>query len=167
MINAFKRGLGLIFIKALWFMNECIYERYRKKYRLNPNFRFNGSNILFYGDGSILAGDESYIGEYSTVQAVSGYKVVIGKKCQISHNVRIYTASDIADQDFSSDFRASKNGDVLISDYVWIGANVFINPGIKIGANSIVGANSVLTRDVPSNSIVGGVPAKVIKLKSI
>ena len=61
---------------------------------------------------------------------------------------------------------ASKKGNVIIEDFVWIGANVFINPGVTIGKNSIVGANSVVVRDLPPNGIYGGVPAKLIKLKS-
>lgn len=166
MIKNLKRILGIIFIKIEAIRNSCVYECYKKKYKLNPNFRFNGSNILFYGEGLIEVGDDSYIGEYSTVQAITGSKVVIGKNCQISHNVRMYTSTDIADQDFSKEHRLSKSGDIIISDFVWIGANVFINPGIKIGENSIVGANSVLTKDVSPNSIVGGVPAKLIRFKS-
>ena len=55
---------------------------------------------------------------------------------------------------------------MIIEDYAWIGANVFINPGVVIGKNSIVGANSVITKNVPMNAIFGGVPAKLIRMKS-
>ena len=60
--------------------------------------------------------------------------------------------------------RISKN--IIIGDYVWIGANVFINGGIEVGENSIIGANSVVTHNVSPNSIVGGVPAKLIRKKA-
>lgn len=93
--------------------------------------------------------------------------VIIGKGCSISHNVRIYTQSLDADQDFSKSGLIEKTGDVIVEDYVWIGANVFINPKIKIGKNSVIGANSVVTKDVPPFSIVGGVPAKLIRMKKI
>jgi maltose O-acetyltransferase len=53
----------------------------------------------------------------------------------------------------------------MIGNGVWIGANVFIGPGINIGDNSIIGANSVVVKDVLPNSIVGGVPAKLIRMK--
>lgn len=138
---------------------------FRIKYDIDESFRFNGENILLYGEGSIVCGSNSYIGELSTVQACKGCLVKIGNNCSISHNVRIYTQSKIADQDFSKSSMV-KSGNVIIEDYVWIGANVFINPGISIGKNSVVGANSVITRDVPVNGIVGGVPAKLIKMKS-
>ena len=50
----------------------------------------------------------------------------------------------------------------MIGDDVWIGAGARILPGVTLGIGSIVGANSVVTRDVPALSIVGGVPAAVI-----
>ncbi|MBC7744356.1 MAG: acyltransferase [Flavobacterium sp.] len=145
---------------------SVIYRSYRSKYNISPAFRFNGINIMFYGNGQIDCGPNSYIGDYSTIQAYDNCKVVIGKRSQISHNVRIYTCSDVADQDFSKEERAIKMGDVIIGDYAWIGANVFINPGVIIGENSIVGANSVLTKNVEPWSIVGGVPAKLIRYKT-
>ncbi|MGX7112573.1 sugar O-acetyltransferase [Gemella cuniculi] len=52
---------------------------------------------------------------------------------------------------------------VKIGDDVWIGANVTILPGVKIGNNVIVAAGAVITKNIPDNVIVGGVPAKVIK----
>ena len=51
---------------------------------------------------------------------------------------------------------------VVIGKRVWIGANVTILPGVTIGDNAIVGAGAVVTKDVPANIIVGGVPAKQI-----
>ena len=138
---------------------------FREKYSINDSFRFNGENILFQGDGSIICGRNSYIGELSTVLACDGCKVEIGNNCSISHNVRIYTQSKTADQDFSKSSLINK-ANVIIEDYAWIGANVFINPGVVIGKNSIVGANSVITKNVPMNAIFGGVPAKLIRMKS-
>ena len=52
---------------------------------------------------------------------------------------------------------------VLICDNVWIGARSIILPGVKIGSNSIIGAGSVVTKDVPSNCVYAGNPAKLIK----
>lgn len=54
-------------------------------------------------------------------------------------------------------------GPVIIEDNVWIGENVVILPGVTIGKNSIVGANAVVTKSVPINSVVGGNPARVIR----
>lgn len=54
-------------------------------------------------------------------------------------------------------------GPVIIKSGVWIGEHVAILSGVTIGKNAIIGANSVVTRDVPDNAVVGGNPAKVIK----
>ena len=52
---------------------------------------------------------------------------------------------------------------VYIHDNVWIGSNVTVTPGVVIGENSIVGAGAVVTKNVPANTIVGGVPAQIIR----
>lgn len=118
-----------------------------------------------YGEGAITLGDTSYIGQGSTIQSVRGYRVQIGARCAISHNVHIDTSSNKADQDFSGT-RKQRSGDVIIGDDVWSGVNVLINPGVTIGDNSVVGANSVVTQEVAPWSIVGGVPARLIRMKS-
>lgn len=116
-----------------------------------------------YGDGEIFAGSNSYVGDYSTWQSSKGYKIEIGEGCMISYNVRCFTRTNVADYDFSFRPKPPKMGNVKIGNYVWIGANVFINPGIIIGDNAIKGANSVLTKYVEDFAIVGGVPAKFIR----
>ena len=52
---------------------------------------------------------------------------------------------------------------VVIGDDVWIGANAVILPGVTIGRHCVVAAGAVVTKDVPDNTVVAGVPAKVIK----
>lgn len=139
---------------------------YRKKYQISSTFKFNGKNIKFYGDGEIVCGSNSYIGDYSTIQAARNYKVVIGDNCSISHNVRIYTSSNDSNQNMNNEEPKLKTyGNVTIGNGVWIGANVFINQGIAIGDNVIIGANSVVTQDLVSNGIYGGVPARLIRHK--
>jgi acetyltransferase-like isoleucine patch superfamily enzyme len=54
-------------------------------------------------------------------------------------------------------------GGVRIGDRVWIGSKVSILPGVEIGEGAVIGANSVVSKDVPPFSIVGGVPARVLK----
>lgn len=145
---------------------EYQYDVFRSKYDIDNTFRFNGGDILFYGEGRIICGKNSYMGHLSMIQSYTDCKVYIGEGCSISSNVRIFTQTNISDQDFSNNSRKIKTGDVVIEDFVWIGANVVINPGIKIGRNSIVGANSVVSKDIPANEIHGGVPAKLIRVKS-
>lgn len=159
--------LGNIFDKASNAYWLITYSRYRKVYSIDEKFRFNGKFIQLYGEGNIYAGPESYVGELSTLQAANGYSITIGRACKISHNVRVYTQSAVADFDFSLDDLPQKFGSVKFGDYCWVGANVFVNPGMTIGENSVVGANSVITKDIPPFEIWGGVPAKFIRKKKI
>jgi maltose O-acetyltransferase len=156
---------SLIFFARLYWV--LIYKYFRSKYNIHKSFRFNGNRIHFYGNGKIIIAQNSYVGENTNIQSDNNCIVKIGKECMISHNVRIYSSSAVADQDFSINSVEIKYGNVLIGDYVWIGANVFIGPGVKIGNNSVIGANSVVTKDVAEFSIVGGVPAKLIRYKSL
>ena len=157
-------------IKSIFdFYQQYQYQGFRNRYNISSNFIFNGNDIIFYDHGEIICGDNSYIGRNSSIQSGSGQVVKIGHKASISHNVRIYTNSADADQDFmlkGSDSFKEICGDVHIGDYVWIGANVFITEGISIGDNCVVGANAVVNRSLPPHSICVGVPAKVIKFKS-
>jgi acetyltransferase-like isoleucine patch superfamily enzyme len=52
---------------------------------------------------------------------------------------------------------------VYIHDNVWLGANVTVTPGVVIGENAVVAAGAVVTKNVPANTIVGGVPARIIR----
>jgi maltose O-acetyltransferase len=57
-------------------------------------------------------------------------------------------------------------GDVIIGDNCWLGTRVFLKEGIEIGENSVIGANSVVTKNIPSHAIAAGVPAKILRMKS-
>lgn len=145
--------------------NYIIYEQYRKKYNLPKTFRFNGDGIIFFGNGSIVIGENTYIGDRSSIQSVDGMYVNIGNNCAISHNVRIYTSNyDSNEIIYENTKIKTKRGNVIIGDNCWIGVNVFITEGVTIGSNVIIGANCVVTKDIPSNCMAGGIPARIIKI---
>jgi maltose O-acetyltransferase len=133
---------------------ENEYATYRKRYRIDPSFRFNGAGISLYGGGEIVLGARSYIGEHSSIQSTKGCRVVIGRDCALSHYIMIYTENRI-----STNLDETVKGNVVIGDGCWIGARVFITEGITIGEHSVVGANSVLTHDVSPYTLVAGCPA--------
>lgn len=145
--------------------NEVRYNRYRSTYDIHPSFKFNGPGTRFWGPGEIIAEEGSKIGRDSYIQSHSGQTVIIGEGSQLSHFVYIYTANRIADQDRSETSIITK-GSVEIGKNCWLGVRVFVTEGSTIGNNTVVGANSVVTRDLPPHSICAGAPAKVQKFKS-
>ncbi len=162
----FINKIIFLFKKIEKVVQNNTYTEYRKRYEIHPTVKFNGKGIKLYGDGEIKIGENSYIGEFSYLQSTENYTLNIGDNCAISHNVKIYTSSYNANQDFTKIPRTTYSKSVDIGNGVWIGVNVLINPGITIGNNVVVGANSVVTKDLPDNTICGGVPAKVIKSKN-
>lgn len=125
--------------------------------------KYEGDNFC----PEISIGNNVCIGEDCHITAINkiiiGDHVLIGKKVTISDNSHGKT-------DELSSFcippikrRLYFKGAVIIESGVWIGDKATILSGVKIGQNSIIGANSVVTKDIPENSIAVGVPAKIIK----
>lgn len=91
--------------------------------------------------------------------------ISIGNHVMIAPNVAIHSSTHFyksTDKPMVT-YGLTERKKVILEDDVWIGRNVVILPGIKIGAGVIVGANSVVTKDIEPYSIVGGVPAKFIR----
>lgn len=89
-------------------------------------------------------------------------KVVIGDNVLIGPNVGIHTAGhplDVEQRVQGLEYALP----ITIGDNVWIGAGVNIVPGVSIGSNSVIGAGSVVTKDIPANVVAAGTPCKVIR----
>lgn len=89
-------------------------------------------------------------------------KVTIGNNVQIAPNVSIYTAGHPVHPD-SRNTGYEYGIPITIGDNVWIGGNVVILPGVNIGNNVVIGAGSVVTKDIPDNMIAVGNPCKVVR----
>ena len=89
-------------------------------------------------------------------------KVRIGANAQIAPNVSIYTAGHPLHPD-SRNSGYEYGISITIGDNVWIGGNACIMPGVTIGNNVVIGAGSVVTKDVPDNVIAAGNPCKIIR----
>ncbi len=155
-------NIALTLYRKYW---NLIYSSFKRKYKIPKDFKFNGTGTILSGEGKITISSNSYIGRNCYLQAKKGSEIRIGKKVSISHNVYIYTANKLSNQDLSKNILNKSQGDVIIGDFVWIGAFVFIKEGVRIGHNSVVGAHSVVTKDIPANSIAVGNPCRVIKKK--
>lgn len=117
------------------------------------------------GDGrpTLRIGDGTYLGRFAHINAWRD--VTIGSNVLIADRVFI---SD-ADHRFTSpDIPIVLQGDAFIGpvqlmDGCWIGIGAVILPGVTVGCNAVVAANAVVTEDVPDRTVVGGIPARVIK----
>lgn len=89
-----------------------------------------------------------------------GDYVMLGPGCSINSSSHKFDNTDIPIL-----LQGLKYGGVIIEDDVWLGMNSVIMPGITVGSGAIVGANSVVTRNVPPFAIVGGNPARVLKFR--
>ncbi len=115
----------------------------------NPENIFLGANSYING-GMIYASPEA--------------KIIIGENCMISYNVHLRVDMHGHESGcFPMIAQQHTHSDIVIGDNVWVGYGAQIMPGVTIGSNVIVGAGAVVTKDVPSNAVVGGVPARVIK----
>lgn len=109
-------------------------------------------------------GKNIHIGENVFINACCHFQdhggVYIGDGCQIGHNVVFATLNHgIAPEDRQNTYPAP----IVLGRNVWVGSNSTILQGVTIGDNAIIAAGAVVTKDVPADTIVGGVPAKFIK----
>ena len=89
-------------------------------------------------------------------------KVKIGDNCMLAPNVAIYTAGHPI-HPVPRNLLLEYGKEIIIGDNVWIGGNTVVCPGVKIGSNVVIGAGSVVTKDIPDWSIAAGNPCRVIR----
>lgn len=110
--------------------------------------------------GDVLIGDHTRIGIHCTVIG----PVSIGSHVNLAQGIVVTALNhNFADPDRRIDEQGVSTQPVTIGDDVWIGANAVVLPGVTIGSHAVVAAGAVVTRDVPDCTLVGGVPARVLK----
>jgi acetyltransferase-like isoleucine patch superfamily enzyme len=156
--------------------------------------RWRTAGMLFLGrrlelqigrKGEIRFGRFVWIGDGTKIRCHEGVveigdKTVLGQECTISayQRVRIGEQCVIADRAMFIDFdhgvvdverpirqQGIYKRDTIVGSNVWIGYGACILRGVRVGDNAIIGTNSVVTGDVPANAVVGGVPARVIRMR--
>jgi acetyltransferase-like isoleucine patch superfamily enzyme len=169
--------------------------RYLARRLLTPaGRRWRSDGMLFLGrrlelqiarEGMVEFGRFVWIGDGTKIRCHEGLvqigeKTVLGQECTISayQRVRIGEQCVIADRAMFIDFdhgvveversireQGIYKRDVEVGSNVWIGYGACILRGVRVGDNSIIGTNSVVTRDVPANAVVAGIPARVIRMR--
>lgn len=143
--------------------------------KIGKHTQIHGIIQCFNKMAIVEIGEYCFLGPSSRLWAMNNIK--IGDRCLISHNVHILDTNNhsfsavkrhaeavsvfanVHTAEYSSDVVTAP---VLIEDDVWVGFGASILKGVKIGCGSIIGANSVVTKDVPSYSIIAGNPSKII-----
>lgn len=142
-------------------------ERWPEKDKLIKNILGKTGNTVvinppFHCDyGKNIEVGENFFANYNLTILDVG-KVTIGDNAQIAPNVSIYTAGHPIHPD-SRNSGYEYGIEVTIGDNVWLGGNAVIMPGVHIGNNVVIGAGSVVTKDIPDNVIAVGNPCRIVR----
>ncbi|HEX4730091.1 MAG TPA: acyltransferase [Solirubrobacterales bacterium] len=155
-----------------WRTDGFVFFGRRLEIQIGREAEVRFGRFVWIGDGSKIRCHEG--------EVEIGAKTVIGQECTISayQRVRIGEQCVIADRAMFIDFdhgvvevdrpirlQGIYKRDVEVGNNVWIGYGACILRGVRVGDNSIVGTNSVVTKDVPANAVVGGIPARVLRMR--
>ena len=115
-------------------------------------------------DGSLRIGENSHIQPRCQFSAFLS-SIDVGRQVQIGPNCAFYSYNHSINGDRPMRLQPLQTkGGIVIEDDVWIGFGVIVLDGVKIGKGAVLGAGSVVTRDIPENTVAVGVPAKTIGL---
>ena len=123
--------------------------------RLGRYVSISGPGVILHAeDGKIEIGNFCSIGQNVSIQ-------------QFNHNIKRPSSFGMQHIFFGKPFwnDVDSKGDIIIEDDVWIGSNAVICSGVHIGRGAVIGAGAVVTKDVPSYSVSGGVPSQIIKMR--
>ena len=170
----------------LRYLRRRLFSRAGWRWRTDgPVFFGSGLELQIAPRGRVDFGRFVWLGHGTKIRCHEGRveigpKTVLGQECTISAygRVRIGEQCVIADRAMFIDFDHGvvevdrpirKQGiytrDVVVGSNVWIGYGACILRGVRVGDNSIIGTNSVVTKDVPANAVVAGIPARIIRMR--
>lgn len=145
--------------------NMMIYIRGNNhKLRIGENCRFKGGSVWFEDSfNEIRIGNNTSIESAHLAITENHKKISIGEDCMFSGDIELRTGDShsIIDNDTKKSINPAQ--DIVIGNHVWVGAHSIILKGSHIGDNTVIGTGSIVTRDILSNCIAGGIPARVIK----
>jgi maltose O-acetyltransferase len=141
-------------LRARYYKNKCAF--------FGKNVYLGMGTIIDFPE-NVKIGDNASINRYCVIGGYSG-KIIIGDDVMIGCNC-VFRCSNhkYSRTDILMNMQGYDCGEIHIDNDVWIGAKVVILKDVTIGAHSIIGAGSVVTKDIPAYSIAVGNPARVIK----
>ncbi|MFZ4739603.1 MAG: acyltransferase [Bacteroidales bacterium] len=122
--------------------------------------KISNTRLSAHPGGYLEIGNHNYI---------NGAFISASSKVVLGNNIKIGPQTMIMDSDFHDTSDHNKEGlssEIIIEDDVWLGARSTVLKGVHIGKGAVVAIGAVVTKDVPANAIVGGIPAKIIKMKN-
>ena len=131
-----------------------------RRFALGRNSVVESFSCINNAVGDVVIGDYTRVGLHNTIIG----PVTIGHHVNLAQGITVTALNhNFADITRRIDQQGVATSPVVIGNDVWIGANAVILPGVTIGSHAVVAAGAVVTKDVPGNCIVAGVPAKIIK----
>ncbi|CAA6813609.1 MAG: Unknown protein [uncultured Sulfurovum sp.] len=164
-INITEQGLLVIEDNSIIKSDVEIRVHKNAKVFLNKNIKLdNGVRIIASNNATVNIGDRTKIGYFTVINA--GDSLSIGRNCLISGFVYLQTSMHKHRQGMNIQDQGFDHSPIIMGDDVWLGTHVVIMPGIKILNGSIVGSNSVVTKNIDKNTIVAGIPATYLKTRT-
>lgn len=131
---------------------------------IEPGCNISRATILFRGDNEeIIIGPNAYFPSGCKIVSHGNHNYIhIGKDCMFSDNVHIWNSD--THQILNADNQIiNPSKPITIEDHVWLGRGVSVVKGVRIGHDSVIGMGSLVTKNIPANSVAAGVPAQTIK----
>jgi acetyltransferase-like isoleucine patch superfamily enzyme len=115
-------------------------------------------------EGSVSIGAKTVLGQECTISSFQ--HVSIGRECVIADRVMLIDFDHgMVEVERPIRLQGIYKRDVRVGNNVWIGYGACVLRGVTVGDNAVIGTNAVVTRDVPANAVVGGVPARLIRMR--
>lgn len=125
---------------------------------INCSFWMEGNNItIIVGSGTTFTHSVHFCAQEDNTT------IRVGQDCMFSNTITVRTSDSHPIYDLSSNKRINPARNVIIGNHVWIAPGSKIMKGAKIGDNSIIGSNTMITKEIPSNCLAVGAPSKVVK----
>lgn len=121
-------------------------------------------NLWIDGDyNNIIIGNRTTIQSAHLCAQGTGTKIDIGDECMLSNTIQIRTSDSHPIYKKDTNLQINPEGNVIIEPHVWISAQATIMKNVRVGAESVIGFGSIVTKDIPANSMAVGIPAKIVK----